>query len=194
MGGGLVRLFYQRFPGDVMGIVLVDGMHEDGLYTLIDGKPVPISTLSEAELLKANGPPPTSIQVPDAKLQEHHLRLPSDLHSAYLLLMNRTNALARQATPEAISAFIMSFWKEQWSMLSTLRAIDTSTRNPLGNLPLIVLSRGRNSSPDHQRHQADLARLSTRSTHVVAKDSDHEIHLFQPDVVVKAIGDVAAVR
>jgi hypothetical protein len=175
-------------------MVLVDGMQEDGLYTLINGKPVPISTLSESEYLKANGPPPTSIQVSDATLQEHHLRLPSNLHSTYLLLMNRPNTLARQATPEAISAFVMSFWKEQWSMLSTLRTIDTSTRNPLGDLPLIVLSRGRNSSPDHQRHQADLARLSTRSTHVVVKESDHEIHLFQPEVVVKAIRDVAAVR
>jgi pimeloyl-ACP methyl ester carboxylesterase len=42
---------------------------------------------------------------------------------------------------------------------------------------------------------AALARLSSNSRHIVVKDSGHEVHLFQPAVVIQAIGDVVqAVR
>jgi len=38
--------------------------------------------------------------------------------------------------------------------------------------------------------QEDLARLSSNSRQIVVADSDHEIHLFRPDVVIQAIQDV----
>jgi hypothetical protein len=38
--------------------------------------------------------------------------------------------------------------------------------------------------------QEDLARLSSNSRQIVVADSDHEIHLFRPDVVIQAIRDV----
>ncbi len=60
------------------------------------------------------------------------------------------------------------------------------------DLPLVVLTRGLDENPRRLRMQADLVRLSTASRQVVVSDSDHEIHLFRPDVVIQAIADVSA--
>ena len=73
---------------------------------------------------------------------------------------------------------------------SWLRQIDTA-EHPLGNMPLIVLSAGLNDGNLHRRLQNDFARMSTNSKLIVVEDSDHEIHLFRPDVVVRAVNDVA---
>jgi hypothetical protein len=74
--------------------------------------------------------------------------------------------------------------------LATLHRIDTTEAHPLNDLPLIVLSRGVDAGPLQRASQTDLARLSTRSHQIVVDDSDHEIHLFRPDIVIQAIADV----
>ena len=73
-----------------------------------------------------------------------------------------------------------------------------------GDIPLIVLTRGRRRSPGdyrvpslaprfqqlHVELQRDLARRSTKGRHVVAEKSGHYIHRDQPELVVEAIGQV----
>lgn len=187
MGGRFVRLFARRYPAEVAGMVLVDAEHEDGLFMGVGGKPVAISTLSDAEFDAAyqppSGPPPA---MPTATLQPAHLRLPADLQPLRLLLESRLLESIRTATPDAIVATMRS----EHGALATLHRIDTSEGHPLGDLPLIVLSRGLNTGPRLRAWQADLARLSARSRQIVVDDSDHEIHLFRPDVVIQAIRDV----
>jgi pimeloyl-ACP methyl ester carboxylesterase len=66
---------------------------------------------------------------------------------------------------------------------------------PLGERPLIVLTRGKNVSEGHQKLQADLVRLSRNSKQIVADDSGHHIHLDDPEAVADAVRQVAdAVR
>jgi len=73
----------------------------------------------------------------------------------------------------------------------------------LGDLPLVVLTRGRSDAPpdfpadvaarlEHAwlEMQQDLARLSTNSTHIIAEESGHYIAGDQPEVVVDAIRQV----
>jgi pimeloyl-ACP methyl ester carboxylesterase len=50
--------------------------------------------------------------------------------------------------------------------------------------------RGVDASPRQRASRTDLVRLSTRSGQIVVDDSDHEIHLFRPDVVIQTIEDV----
>jgi hypothetical protein len=65
----------------------------------------------------------------------------------------------------------------------------------LGDVPLIVLSRGLDLQPDWQRGQAELLRLSSNSQGLVADKSAHNIQLDQPEVAVGAIvGMVEQVR
>ena len=87
--------------------------------------------------------------------------------------------------------------------LGMLRARRTRTSHVLGDLPLIVLSRGvpHDSSPagqkgeeERNRDQAELVALSRIGKQVVAKRSGHHIPLDEPDLVVAAIREVMATR
>jgi hypothetical protein len=64
--------------------------------------------------------------------------------------------------------------------------------NPMKNVPVIVLTRGQDATPGLAENHAGLARLSTNSRHEVVATAGHEIHLFTPAAVVRAIEDVAA--
>jgi hypothetical protein len=75
-------------------------------------------------------------------------------------------------------------------MLARLSRARKATPNVLGDMPLIVLTSGRGSSPDQQAAHAELARMSRVGQHIVVADAYHEIHLSNPDVVVKAVNDV----
>ena len=69
-----------------------------------------------------------------------------------------------------------------------------ATPHALGDLPLIVLRRGRRTNDVLNQREADLVALSSRGKLVVATESDHEIQLYQPELVVQAIKDVLGSR
>lgn len=73
-------------------------------------------------------------------------------------------------------------------------AADVSTEaRHLGRMPLAVLSGGMRGraryAPVWPELQAELARLSERATHVVADHTGHHVHLDDPDLVVRTIGE-----
>jgi hypothetical protein len=81
------------------------------------------------------------------------------------------------------------------AFLAKLLATRSGGEHPLGDLPMVVLSRGVDSEPEPRATHARLAALSTNSRHTVVEGAGHEIHLFEPSAVVQAIGDVVeAVR
>jgi hypothetical protein len=71
-----------------------------------------------------------------------------------------------------------------------LRKLRLGSPHVLGDLPLVVLRRGLRSNPVLEQREADLAKMSSRGRLVVATQSDHYIHLYEPDLVVKAIREV----
>jgi hypothetical protein len=77
-------------------------------------------------------------------------------------------------------------------MLSRLSAARNATPPLLGDLPVIVLSRGLNASTEQHAAHAEMSHMSRNARHLVVADSYHEIHLSHPDVVVAAIRDVVA--
>jgi pimeloyl-ACP methyl ester carboxylesterase len=186
MGGRFVRLFQRRYPREVVGMVLIDAEHEDGLFIGVNGRPVAISTLSDEEFRAAYGTPAGPPTVPEPRLQPAHQRLPADLQPIRLWLEGRFLNAIRTAGPDAIVASMQA----EHAVLALLHSIDTTEVNPLKDLPLVVLTRGVNSGPRWRAWQADLARLSTNSQQIVVADCDHEIHLFRPDAVIQAIHDV----
>jgi pimeloyl-ACP methyl ester carboxylesterase len=190
LGGLFARLMYDTFPEDVGGMVLIDAAHEDGLFTSVDGKPVPITSLSEAEYLAANVPslPP---RVPEARLEDAYRRLPEDIQQLHLALLTRFFDSMKSATvPEMIA-----FQKASYATLTRLHHISALQEHPLHDVPLVVLSRGMNNDALQQHLQADLARLSTNVVHVTVENADHEIHLYAPDTTVSWIETIVeAVR
>ena len=67
----------------------------------------------------------------------------------------------------------------------TRRQADAVTS--FGDLPLIVVSRGRDLKPDWQVWQADLLHLSSKSQQLIADQSGHNVQLEQPAAAVGAI-------
>src|SRR3989442_792251 len=68
--------------------------------------------------------------------------------------------------------------------------IETQERHPLGDRPLIVLTRGEDMTPGIAENHTGLARLSTNSRHTIVPGAGHEIHLFVPSAVTQAVQDV----
>jgi len=83
--------------------------------------------------------------------------------------------------------------------LAALRAVHARDMHPLGDTPLIVLTRGRadEEGADAQRREAEhrsdhaaLAALSTQGKLVVAERSGHHVQLDQPELVAQAVTEV----
>jgi len=120
------------------------------------------------------------------------LHLPADLEAEMVAMENRSNYC------NGVAHEMKGF------------EADVSQADPpasLGDLPLVVLTRGRASSPkDYSTpvSQADLdqldqswmtlqnelAALSTRSAHRIVKDSGHAIPIQAPEAVVVAVRDI----
>jgi pimeloyl-ACP methyl ester carboxylesterase len=86
---------------------------------------------------------------------------------------------------------IATYNENQRLGFARLRALAAADPHPLGDRPLVVLTRGANSRDQLKEMHAALARQSTNSRHTVVANAGHEIHLFQPAAVVQAIQDVA---
>ena len=84
--------------------------------------------------------------------------------------------------------------------LEELHALRAVSDAPLGDLPLVVISRGTHPPSDlvspaetqrrlelWQELQADLATISTNGVFIVAEESGHFVHLDQLDLVVETI-------
>jgi hypothetical protein len=89
-------------------------------------------------------------------------------------------------TPEAIAMLR----ENERALLARLLATRADGAQPLGERPTIVLSRGDERDGEREAVHAALASLSSNSRHSVVAGAGHEIHLFEPRVVVRAIADV----
>lgn len=205
-GGWLVRLYQTMYPAHVAAMVLVEAGGDDpwrktpekGLVRSSDlatGKAIPAVKASDP--LRESDIPPRFVtmikdQVP--QLSAHANDSPRDKLPADAQRM-RTWSYAQ------VKMHISNDNDFEAEELGILRARRTRAEHVLGEMPLIVLSRGvpEDSSPagrtgeeEHNKDQAALVSLSSIGKQVVAKRSGHHIPLDEPDLVVAAIRDVLA--
>ena len=121
-------------------------------------------------------------------------RLPPDLQAVRLWLDLRLweSWDPAKAAPESTLSWRKEFLRE-------FEETDPGKKPPLGELPVIVLSSGPVASESERQSRNGAAGrldfLSANSVHITAAGSGHEIHLYQPDVVVQALTQaVSAVR
>jgi pimeloyl-ACP methyl ester carboxylesterase len=174
------------------GLVLVDPAAEERLFAMYQGKPVPIVSLT-AEQYRSLAPQ-SAVSIPTRHPQTGAPfdRLPPDLYPRRVALDRRMIA----GMPATVSAEVVAeSGAGDYAMLSRLNAARTSTPTLLGDMLVVVLTRGLDASPDQQAAHAAIAKLSRNSRHTAVPGSYHEIHLSQPDPVITAILDVvSAVR
>lgn len=187
-GGLYVRLYQLGHPSDVVGLVLVDPVTEERLFTMFQQRAVPISSLT-AEQLLTTLPSSGSVLVPSRPPQTGPPfdRLPPDLYQLRIKIDQR---LIASFPPEVAANIVRESSEGRRAALA--RALESRDRpdNPMRNVPVIVLTRGKDGTPGLAEDHAALARVSRNSRHAVIPTSGHEIHLFAPDVVIQAIQDV----
>jgi pimeloyl-ACP methyl ester carboxylesterase len=188
-GGLLVRSYQSDYPSEVIGLVLVDPSSEDRLFTYFNGEAVTIASLT-AEQWRTTFPQ-KPVVVPKRRPQRGapFNKLPPEIFALRVKLDARLIA----AVPDTVlPQFIATYQEADRALLAKLLRLKAGREHPLGELPLIVLTRGVDSPADLRSTHAALAQLSTNSRHIVVEGSDHEIHLFEPEVVSRAITDVVA--
>ena len=188
-GGLLIRTFLLEYPEEVAGLVFLDPASEERLFTLIGGEGVLIATLS-AEQLKPTFPR-EPVRVPRRSPQKGDPfdRLPPEVYQQRILLDERLIASVPETVPpEAVAAM----QEADRAMLARLLASRKASPHPFGDRPTIVLSRGSDRNAEREAVHASIARLSSNGRHAVVPGAGHEIHLFEPAVVIQAIEDVTA--
>jgi pimeloyl-ACP methyl ester carboxylesterase len=205
-GGWLVRLYANTYPADVAGMVLVDAGADNPWRMLPDGKLV-----HSSELVK--GAPVPQVQVANPlRVSEIPAAALSQMKAGAQQLASHPNEPPRDKLPieaqrmrawalgrvEHIAAGVNPFENEE---LADLRARRAATRYPLGDMPLVVLTRGvsEEEGPDskafeaeHRQEHAAVAQISRNGKMIVAQRSGHHIQLDEPELVIDAIRNVLA--
>lgn len=171
LGGLLIRSFANAYPDQVVGLVLVDATSERNLPEFEAARDSTVSQIDAALAVSQPGVP--VIGMPAGTSAEVQMAF----------------------TPEVLRGVKAEF--------EALALLDAATLPPvapgvLGDVPLIVVRRGRTMSPpnaadlNHQQGQEDLAALSSNSVLIVAENSGHVIPLDEPQVVADAVRRVLA--
>jgi pimeloyl-ACP methyl ester carboxylesterase len=192
IGGIFIRAWQRAFPEQVAGLVFTNSSNRIGLE--VKGKIGLIWDLSEEDV-RSGYPRPASVTKGPRPIHEGEPfdRLPADLQAARLWLDVRLweRSDPTRAVPDSLLSWRKEFLKEFDETVSTGGPI-------LGHLPVVVLSSGPPGT-ESERQKRDSAAplldfLSSNTVHMIA-GSGHEIHLYQPGMVVQAISRaVAAVR
>ena len=193
IAGIFIQAYQRAFPEEVAALVFTNSSNRVGLNA--KGKVGLIWDLTEDEVRSAY-PLPPSVKKRRAPTHEGEPfdRLPPDLQAVRLWLDLRLweNWDPAKAGPDSLLSWRKEFLKE-------FEETEASKAPPLGDLSVIVVSSGPAATEsDHQSRNGAAARLdflSSNSVHITAVGSGHEIHLYQPDLVVQSLARaVSAVR
>jgi pimeloyl-ACP methyl ester carboxylesterase len=194
-GGYNVRIYADKYPADVAGLVLVDTSHEDQERLM----PPSLKKLTEDQVKQLDSQKrlmPILIFFGIARLtagDDGDSKLSKEFRDKMKYLQLQTKFL------DAAFSEIKSF---------SLSAEEVRRTGNLGDLPLVVLTAGKDLeakdlpkgvSVEEMREfrktwvndlQVRQARLSTRGKQIIVPDSTHMIPMDRPDVVVNAIREV----
>lgn len=205
-GGWLVRAYQAAYPEDVGGMVLVEAGADNPWRMMPDRKLVRSSELATGRAIPSvNTTTPLRIgDIPAPALQQMRAGLAdASLHANEpprdKLPMDaqrmRTWALAQLGH---VAAAVNPFEHEELAMLRADRARQEFS---LGDMPLVVITRGMSEEhgPDgkafeaeHREDHATMARMSRNGRLVIAERSAHHVQLQEPELVVTTIQQVLA--
>jgi pimeloyl-ACP methyl ester carboxylesterase len=182
LGGALVRMYDDRFPGEVTGFVFVDSPQPDQQERLppgaVGGEPPPTWVLS---VFTATG----LVRLMPAT---QSTLIPSDVAKA-----------AQAYSPRSVHGMFAEIRAINETVIEA-KNLDSSPGS-LDSRPTVVLSRDVfDADPEGTRAvwmemQDEIALLSSNSDHRVIDGTTHNIHIDSPEAVVVAIQDVvSAVR
>lgn len=185
-GGLLIRSYLLDYPDDVTGLVFVDPASEDRLYVMVGGEAMLLAALTPEQLRSTL--PRQPVLVPKRKPQTGAPfdRLPADLYAIRVQLDERLIA----SIPDTVPAAVVATSQEREQLFLARLLASRSAGRPFADRPTVVLSRGDERNAAREEGHLAIARLSSNSRHSVVQGAGHEIHLFEPAVVIQAVNDV----
>lgn len=192
IGGIFIQAYQRAYPGDVAGLIFSNSSHHIGIA--VNGKPELIWALSEDQI-RSTYPLAASAKGEVPKSEDDPFdRLPANIRATRLWLDQKTWTAWHPETEHGDSTIS---WRKEF--LQEFALMDTNPDPPLGALPVAVIASDpaspRAERNSHEDGGAHLDFLSSNEIHVTATGSGHEIHLYQPAVVVQTITRmVSAVR
>jgi pimeloyl-ACP methyl ester carboxylesterase len=187
IGGLNVRLFAFRYPREVAGLVLVDPAHEDQFARLPAAERLDPSFIRMLRLFRI-GARFGLLRLLNMPLGEGSAE---QLPAAW-------RPMARAAGFR--SAWIDALYREATGTESSFTEVRSAKRTlnerPLGNIPLMDLTRGEGekATPEEKRSwriwmelHRELARESGRGEQVIVPGSGHFIQVDRPEAVIAAI-------
>lgn len=201
LGGFLAEIFVSKYPADVAGMVLVDASNWNSLLN-INGKtgtaqsfsknraiPEPRSHVLASDALSPAATKAIQDFVRDydmgPKIEPPYNQLPTNVQQWRLWALGQTMHWA--ATQD-------EYFGEEAEELARWAG---KQETPLGDLPLTVISRKSPENPneldkDHEVHQRELAKLSSRGRLITVANSGHHIQLDQPVAVISVVTSMVA--
>jgi pimeloyl-ACP methyl ester carboxylesterase len=201
-GGLVVRGFARAYRAEVVGMVLVDAVHEDQ-QVVYGGQPHRIRDSARGRPFPAPQIALDRDLVSQAQARESPVLSNQPLDPPLDRLPASAQRLWQWAQAQPLAGLAQNA-ETDWAPEELARMHDerVGLRATLGDLPLLVLARTAGGYPDgmsvsatdleRERRdlQLDLSRLSTRGQLVYAPHSGHNIHIEDPDLVVRALRDV----
>jgi pimeloyl-ACP methyl ester carboxylesterase len=199
-GGFLVRSFARFYKKEVVGLVLVDALHEDE-EIIIDNKPVKVRDMAKGRPVPAikNGIETNKDRVSPEQVNPVAL----DTTIEFPLDRLSTDDQKMQIWAQTQFKYYKAASNEMdWSPEDVADMYKNKGKPDylLGDIPLIVLAKtsgnysGQPDSAELEKKrihlQHELAHLSTNSMLIIDKHSGHNIHLEDPTTVINAIKKV----
>jgi len=200
-GALLVRLYADRWPGEVLGLVLVDPAL---VGEWRDPSPERLRMLRRGIALSRRGAWLARIgfvRLSLTLLASGARALPKLLsqlssgkgHSVSERLVGEVRKLPPELWPAVQSHWCRPESFESMALhLEALPAVAALVANakPLGSIPVTVISGGQLTLEQSAEHAA-IATSSDRGIHITARGSGHWVHLDNPEVVIEAIRRVS---
>ena len=202
-GGWLVRQYQMTYPSEIAGLVLVEAGADDPWRITPEGKrrASELATGAPIPPVKTSGPlrvadiPPrimTQIQAGIAQISQEpnappRDRLPPDAQRMRAWAVAQIGHTLAAVNPVEIEE------------LAALHAERAKSEHSLGDLPLVVITRGVPDEPgpnaaaslaERRKDHAAVAAFSRRGKLVIATRSGHHVQLEEPELVVSAIREV----
>ena len=177
-GGVFIREFHARYPERVEAMLFVDSSHEQQATRM----PQTSGTGSDPMLGIARRLAPFGIVRMSGILDR---RVERGTGSAEL--KSHLKAIYHQ------SHILNTVWRESAAFNLDISA--TQPPSPVGDLPLIVLTRGISDTSQQERDarnqlQQELTLLSTNGKQIIASESCHHVYADQPELVIESVEDL----
>jgi pimeloyl-ACP methyl ester carboxylesterase len=175
-GGYIARMYADRFPDSLRGIVMVDPLQEEDGH---EPDPAPRFTFSVRGLVSLL-PPLGSERL--ERLYKGESALPVELKNAPAAYQRRF-----------LIASPLSQLKSERNEFESLPLTEVELRGARfpEDLPLTVVTAVRLENGEmHRARQAKLAHLSRRGKQIVAESSGHSVQLFEPGLIVEAVREM----